>query len=270
MELKKTFLKYFKIFLHLQKIGLMSRTAYRANFFIIIFAVLIQASFSLIFIKVVFGFLNNISGWNYYEALVIVATYLIVEGLMWVLFGQFNTIVKQIQQGELDGLIVRPIDTQFLVSVWRGDSEDIVRIITGLGVIVYALNNLNLTLTQITVNSFFYIFMLFNALVITYSLAVLFKTISIWTIEARAFFHLTDSFSRMSQYPTDIFYHKIVQTIATVIIPLFFMATVPAKILTRGFDLKIVLSSFIIAGVFFYISRKFFQFALTKYESASS
>jgi ABC-2 type transport system permease protein len=255
MELKK----YFKIFLHLKKIGIMNRMAYRVNFFIAIFAVGIQIMFSIVFIKVVFGSVNNMAGWSYYEALVVVATYLMIEGLMWSLFGQFNAIVSHIRQGKLDGLIIKPVDTQFLVSIWRGDPEDLTRVISGIGLITYALSNLNLTLGQIALNLFIYLFLFFNALVITYSLTVLVKTVSFWTVEGSAFFHITDSLSRMSQYPTDIFYHSIVRVLVSSIIPLAFMATVPAKVLARGFDLWLILGSFAVAGVFFVGSRKIFS-----------
>ena len=266
MELKK----YFKIFLHLKKIGIMNRMAYRVNFFIAIFAVGIQIMFSIVFIKVVFGSVNNMAGWSYYEALVVVATYLMIEGLMWSLFGQFNAIVSHIRQGKLDGLIIKPVDTQFLVSIWRGDPEDLTRVISGIGLIIYALSNLNLTFAQTAFNLLVYLFLFFNALVITYSISVFIKTVSFWTVEGSAFFHITDSFSRMSQYPTDIFYHSVVRVLASTIIPLTFMATVPAKVLARGFDLWLVIGSFVVTGIFFVGSRKFFQFALSKYSSASS
>jgi ABC-2 type transport system permease protein len=275
MEPKKegrtTFKKYFKIFLHLQKIGLMNRATYRVNFVILLFAVFLQMFFNLVFINVIFGFLDNIAGWTYHEALIIVATYMLIDGFLWIFTAHLASLVRHIKEGTLDGILVKPIDGQFLVSFWRGDIEDIVRISTGIFILVYALINLGATLgADLFLNIFLYLILLFNALIIGYSLSFFLKTVSFWVIEGRAFFHLSDTLFRISQYPTDIFYHSIVRILVSSIVPLAFMATVPAKILARGFDLWLIVGSFAVAGVFFVGSRKFFQFALKHYSSASS
>lgn len=262
--------KYFKIFLHLQKIGIMTRTAYKVNFLILSFAVFLQVFFSLFFVKIIFGFLDNIAGWGYFEALIVVATYMLVDGIMWNLFAHFSAITRHVRDGTLDGILVKPIDSQFLVSVWRGDLEDVVRIIAGIGVLVYAVNNLSISGIELVINSILYVFLVFNALVIVYSINVIFKSIVFWLIEGMAFYHLTDSFFRMAQYPSDIFFHKIVKTAVLTVFPLAFIATVPAKILAAGFNFWLVVGSFFVAGIFFIASRKFWLFALKNYSSASS
>lgn len=262
--------KYFKIFLHLQKIGIMSRTAYKVNFLILSIAVLLQVFFSLFFIKIIFGFLDNIAGWGYFEALIVVATYMLVDGLMWNLFAHFSAITRHVRNGTLDGILVKPIDSQFLVSVWRGDLEDAVRVVSSLGVLVYAVNNLGINGFELFVNSILYIFLVFNALIIVYSINVFVKSVVFWVVEGMAFYHLTDSLFRMTQYPSDIFFHKIAKVFTLTVIPLAFMATVPAKILARGFDAWLIIGSFVVAGIFFAASRKFWLFALKNYSSASS
>lgn len=268
---KTSIAKYFKIFLHLQKIGLMNRTTYRVNFVILMFAVFLQMFFNLIFVRVIFNFLDNVAGWNYYEALIIVATYMMVDGFLWIFTGNLSALVRHIREGTLDGVLVKPIDGQFLVSFWRGDIEDIVRIMSGVFILFYALFNLNIGLgAGLLINVLLYLVLLFNAIIIGYSLSLSLKLFSFWVIEGRAFFHLTDTLFRMTQYPTDIFYHSAVRVLASTIIPLAFMATVPAKILARGFDFWLMLGSFAVAGIFFFGSRKFWLYALKHYSSASS
>jgi len=262
--------KYFKVFLHLQKIGIMTRTAYKLNFFILSFAVFLQVFFSLFFIKIIFGFLDNIAGWGYFEALIVVATYMLVDGIMWNVFAHFSAITRHVRQGTLDGILVKPIDSQFLVSIWRGDLEDAVRVIASLGVLAYAVKNLGIGGFELIMNSALYLFLVVNAIVIVYSINVIVKSVVFWLVEGMAFYHLTDSLFRMSQYPSDIFFHKIVKGVTLTVIPLAFMATVPAKILARGFDFWLILGSFVVAGVFFITSRKFWLFALKHYSSASS
>lgn len=266
MELKK----YWIVFWRLKKIGLMNRAAYKANFYVLLFAVFLRTFFNLFFIKVIFSFINTIAGWGYFEALIIVGTINIIDGFMWVLFGNMKALPTHIINGTLDGILVRPIDSQFLVSSWRGDAEDIVRVITGMSIIIYALSNLNIMGMALIINLFLYGFMLLNAIVIIYSILLMIKIIVFWVVDGQSLFFMEEKILEMSQYPTDIFYHNIIKLLFSTLLPLAFMATVPAKILTTGFDLKLFIGSFLVAITFFILSRKLFKFGLSNYSSASS
>jgi ABC-2 type transport system permease protein len=123
---------------------------------------------------------------------------------------------------------------------------------------------------NLALNLFLYIILLFCAIIITYSLNVFLRSISFWTIEGEAFFGLSLALTRITQYPSDIFYNKAIKFIATFIVPLAFMATVPAKILAHGFDWKLISLSILLTIIFFFLSRRFFYFALRSYESGSS
>lgn len=261
--------KYLKIFFHLQKIGIMINMAYRWNFLLMILAVC-TTFFSVIFIKVLFGFLKNIAGWNYYEALLVVASYMIIDGLMWVTCAYVETIKRHIRQGTLDGLLLKPIDAQFLVSVWRGDTEDFTRLVMGSAILAYALRNLNLPGNELAINLFLYLILLVAGFVVAYSFNLIIKTFIFWTIEGGAAFNVGRDLVEAAKYPTDIFYHKFVKIIFTAIIPLAFMATVPAKILARGFDWRLMLGALFTATAFFTTARVFWKFALRRYSSASS
>lgn len=262
--------KYIGIMLYMQKIDLMNRMAYRVNFFVQVLTVGLQMVFSLIFVQVLFASNKSVVGWGFYEALLVVGTYMIVEGLMWTLCAYLSALDRNIRDGTLDGVLLRPVDTQFLISVWRGDVEDFVRIVSGIGVVIFSLKNLSFAPGELVINLFLYVCLVFCALVTTYGINVLLRSISFWTIEGGALFALSTAITRITQYPSDIFYGKAAKFITTFLVPLAFMATVPAKVLAYGFDWKLVLASFMVAGVFFFGSRRFFHFALRHYESGSS
>lgn len=262
--------KYLGIMVYMQKIDIMNRMAYRINFAIQVLTVGLQMIFSLIFIRVLFASNKTIVGWNFYEALLIVGTYMIIEGLMWGLCAYLNALNRNIREGTLDGILLRPVDTQFLISVWRGDAEDFTRIASGIGVIFYAISHLEFTVESLALNLILYICMVFCAFIITYSINVFLRSVSFWTIEGDTLFSVSMALTRITQYPSDIFYSKAVRFTATFIVPLAFMATVPAKILAHGFDWKLVLFAVFLATIFFLASRRFFHFALRHYESGSS
>lgn len=260
--------KYWIIFLQLQKINIMRRIAYPISFLIGVFAVFLTMFLSVLFINVNFSYINNLSGWTYYQVLAVVGSYMITEGLIWVFTGQLNSLNHHIEEGTLDGIILRPINSQFLVSFWRGDLEDITRIISGFSLVILAIKN------TIGFNIFYFllfILLLLNGLIMLYSFNLIIRCISFWIIDGSGLWIFMERITSNSQYPVDIYYHKLVRNILTFIIPLAFVSTVPAKILTNHFiDWKLIALSFSMMIIFFSLAIFFWRFSLKHYSSASS
>jgi ABC-2 type transport system permease protein len=73
----------------------------------------------------------------------------------------------------------------------------------------------------------------------------------------------------LGRFPVDI-YKQPLQGILTYLIPVGIMITLPAKALMGLVSLPGVLLSFVLGVVALHFSRRFWNFALTKYTSASS
>jgi ABC-2 type transport system permease protein len=262
--------KYAKIWKICLYGGLMRRLAFRFNFVLMVMGVFLQMVLVLIFIKVIFGFINNLAGWSFNQALMVVASYMLVEGLMWATCAYLGGISENIKQGTLDSLLVKPVGTQFLASVQRADPEDWARVVTAIIIFIYGFKNLGLSGFDLFINIIFYIVLIFSAYVIIYSITLIVKSISFWVIESGSLWFIIENINQMSKYPTDIFFHKIARIIFSTVIPLAFIATVPAKILIHGPRIDLIAYSFCLAFVFFIVSRKFWLFGLRHYSSASS
>ncbi|EKE19342.1 MAG: hypothetical protein ACD_9C00047G0006 [uncultured bacterium] len=260
--------KYFMIFLYFQKINIMKVMAYPSSFFISCIAVVLTMTLSILFINVNFSFVNSVSGWTYYQILGVVGSYMIVEGLMWLLFAQLNAINTHISEGTMDGVLLKPIDSQFLISIWRGDMEDVVRIIIGSVLIFISIINT----TGFNVWHFIlFLFLIINGTIMFYSLTIMIRAVSFWVIDGSGFWLLIERVSANSQYPVDIYYNKAVRGFFTFAVPLAFVATVPARILTnKELDWQLISLSFLMTLIFFFCSRYFWSFALNRYSSASS
>jgi len=263
------FKKFIKIWFIGLKISFMNRMAYKYNFFIMAVGVLAHMILTIIFVKVLFNFINNLVGWTYEQALLVVATYMMIEGLMWATCACLGGLTRNVNMGTLDIIITKPIDSQFLVSVWRGDPEDWMRVITALFIFSQCYKGINID-SYLFLNIIYYLILLFNAYIIVYSINLLVKTLVFWVIDSSALWTITENITRVSQYSTDIFFHKTVRFLFSTIIPLAFIATVPAKFLVKGFNLPLFLSSCFLAIIFFVTSRKFWLFGLKHYSSASS
>lgn len=267
-ELVYNLRKYFSIFLQLQKIGIMKMMAYPSSFFINLVAVSMVMLLSILFVQVNFGYINSIAGWSYYQVLAVVGCYMIVEGIMWVLFALLNAINAHIREGTLDGILLKPVDAQFLVSFWRGDAEDFVRIIVGIILIILAMKN---TIGFNLWHFILFLILLINGVIMIYSFDILVRSISFWVIDGSGLWLFIERVSGNAQYPTDIYYNKAVRSVFTFVIPLAFVATIPAKILTSiQIDWQFTILSFLMAVIFFFGARLFWKFSLKHYSSASS
>ncbi len=260
--------KYFSIFLQLQKINIMRRAAYPMAFTVGFGTVFLVMFFNIFFIKVSFGYIDSLAGWTFHQMLAVVGSYMIVEGLMWILFAQLNPINKHIIDGTMDGILLKPVDDQFLVSFWRGDSEDFARIVTGSVLVGIAIKN---TIGFDLVHFLLFCMLLFNGFLMFYSFNLALRSVSFWITEGSGLWILMERVIGNSQYPIDIYYHKVVRGILTFIVPLAFVATVPAKILTNiNIDWKFTALSFLMMFIFFFGARAFWKFSLKHYSSASS
>ena len=262
--------KYWRIVLVLQRNNFMTTAAYKQNFILMTVAVAIVMAFNIIFLKVIFGYINNIAGWNYYELLIVIGSVMVVEGILWIFGARMGALGQSIRQGTLDGLLVKPADTQFLISFWNCDHEDVPRVMIGGLLVYYGVSSLNLDIQTALINLFFYLILLINAVVVAYSLTLILKTMYFWTIVDYSLHSLIEAISQISKYPTDIFTSFYLRSLFTILLPLAFIATVPAKVLARGFDWWLVLGSCAMAIIFFTFSRKLWLFALKHYQSASS
>ncbi|MEI7497755.1 MAG: ABC-2 family transporter protein [Candidatus Falkowbacteria bacterium] len=249
---------------------LMYRLTHRFSFFLTVVGIFLQMAITVVFFKAIYGFTVQISGWQYHEALIVVASYMIIEGFMWATVGYLNGVSEAIFEGKLDQFLVKPIDAQFLASVNRADPEDWARVVTALYLLFQVVPMLHLTLLQAFINGALYLVLLFAGFSIIYSFALIIRSIGFWTTDAFGIWALIDNTLTAARFPTDIFSNKAVRIFFSTIVPLTFLATVPAKVLIHGLNFQLIISAILVALVFFLLSRKFWLFGLSRYTSSSS
>lgn len=262
--------RIFRIWLLALKNRFMERMVYRFNFLLMTVAVVTQMLLTLAFVRVIYSYINNLSGWNYNQALLVVASYMVVEGLLWATCSYLMAIVVQVRAGTLDILMVKPMDTQILVSIMQGDPEDWARVVTALAIFIYVLPGLHLSGFTLAYNLIFYLYLIVCAYLIIYSITLAIRSLSFWLVESSNLFYISESITRMSQYPTDIFFQKFLRIFFSTVIPIAFIATVPAKVFIFGPDWRLLLGATFLAILFFGASRQFWKYALNNYTSASS
>lgn len=241
---------------------------YRGNFFFGCTLTIFESVISFLIITIIYSHIRSISGWSYEDTLVLTGINMLSISFGWLFYrGGLSDLDRVVNRGDFDWMLVKPIDTQFLSTVNRIDIEDGSRSLVGFAIIVYGMTGTKL----------FDVWYLFPLCIITflcgqvvlYAVFLIFKTVTFKSIQGWATNGIAHRFQQLAQYPTDI-YKGIVRVIYTYMLPLIFVATVPAKILTGKFTWQLCAGSLIAAILSFIISRTIWKFAVKKYSSASS
>ena len=267
----RTFLsmqKYFKIYSQFFRVNLLKSLAYRGNFILGLILVIFESMTTLLTIKIVFSHLHSIENWSYSDMLVLSGTFMITNALAWLLFKSgINNLDRLINQGQLDGYLVKPVDTQFLITVYDIDIEDAARSFVGIALLAIGLRGVGIAETLLRLPT--YIFLLLLGQIIIYSISLSIKTISFKSIQGWATNAISWRFHDLARYPTDI-YRGIMRIIYTFVFPLAFIATVPSKALLGRVSPLLFVGAILAAGFTFAISRLIWKWALKTYSSASS
>lgn len=260
--------KYWRLYKMFFKINVMKDLAYRGNFLVGIILVSFESLIVIMLVKIIFSYVGNIAGWYFDDMLVLSGIYMFTISLAWLTYkGGIVDLDQVINRGDMDWMIVKPIDTQFISTFHRIDLEDGARSLVGIVVIVIGLQNSEIFKTLLSLPLFLITFL--AGQVVLYSFHLLLKTISFKSIQGWATNSIPWRFNELAQYPTDI-YRGIMRVLYLYILPLAFVATVPAKALTGKLSWQLLVGSIIAAILSFIISRLVWKRALKSYSSASS
>jgi ABC-2 type transport system permease protein len=176
-----------------------------------------------------------------------------------------NRIVRHVQEGTLDFVLLKPIHSQFWLSLHTLSPWGIPDLIFGLLIIAYAGIKLNLGIDKYLLT----IFPLSCGLVILYSLWFILGATSIWFVKIYNVTEVLRGFLEAGRYPITA-YPAAYRFFFTFVVPVAFLTTVPAQSMLGQIQFTWLLSAGLLAVVLLFISTQFWRFALRFYTSASS
>jgi ABC-2 type transport system permease protein len=259
---------------------------FRTNFIIECISSLSWIAMNLGFYLLVFQHASMIgpgTGWGRWEFFVFLATTWIVNSLVELLFmNNCEEFSELIRTGRLDFALLKPIDTQFLISLQRIEWSALPNLIMGfvlLGVSVAQLLQAEhpIQLTALTV--VLYVAYLGCGVVIMYSLMICLAATSIWLGRNQSLYDFWFYITNFSRYPMEIYggpYGRPLQIAFTYVLPVMLVINVPARLVAQPLGphdaatwwLAAITPGFALAS--FVLSRWVFVQALKSYRSASS
>jgi ABC-2 type transport system permease protein len=265
-------LRYLRLFGSLGRYALARELSFRGNFLVKLSVEVIWLGILLAFYRTVFARTRLIAGWNEPQYMFFVGCFFALSGLIETLFLEnCNEFAELVRTGDLDFLLLKPIDEQFLISCRKIDWATAPNVIMGAAIMVFSLANMNWHFDIIRVAAFLVTFACGTA--ICYSFMLVLTSISVWMVRNQSLMEMWWLFSSLARYPKEIFrgtWAQPVGTFFTFVLPILLVVTVPSEAMVRILDKGMIAFTLVATAGCVWASRWFFQYALRSYRSASS
>jgi ABC-2 type transport system permease protein len=263
-----TLAKYFRLTALMMKNCFIRELQFKANFIVRFFTELMWLVMQFIYIQVMYGQTGQIAGWNKWEMIVLMGTNYVIAQLFESLF--YDNCVRltdQIRQGDLDFNLVKPVNTQFLVSLRYTDYASIVNSSVGLGVILFALGKMGIGVSL--GGALLFAALVANGVIIYYSILFILSVWTFWIGRSNNLMELYWQFGQFSRYPGEI-YPWILRKLLMTLIPMLVVSNFPAEVLIHKLGSDLVYYGFALGALFLGLTILVWNRGLKRYRSASS
>jgi ABC-2 type transport system permease protein len=239
------------------------------------------------FYVLIFQYTDSIglnTGWGKFEFFAFLATTMIINSLVQTFFmPNCQEVSELIRTGGLDFALLKPIDTQFVISLQKVEWSSLSNFFAGLLLLVFSLVEMtsraeNPLVLQPLMVVLYPLFVLCGV-AIMYSLMIALAATSIWLGQNRSLYDFWFYLTNFSRYPMEIYqgpWGGPLRMLCTFVVPVLVVVNVPAQIIARPVspqgETPWALATFALfaTAACLLLSRWVFQSALRSYRSASS
>jgi ABC-2 type transport system permease protein len=278
---------YWKVFLTFARNSLVRDMTFRTNFVLQCVSSIGWTLMNVGFYLIIFQYtdvLGRDSGWDRDKFFLFIATTWFINSLVQAFFmpnaEEFSELIRT---GGLDFALLKPIDTQFLVSFRKVDWSALSNFFAGMVIAAVSLYALATRQTDPMIPSpislLLYVIFVVCGIAIMYSLMICLSATSIWLGRNQTLYNFWFYITNFSRYPMEMYnkgYGKPLYGLFTFVIPVLLVVNVPARLLAKPISPRTseewLLVGWCLVATLLSVraSRWVFKQALLSYRSASS
>jgi ABC-2 type transport system permease protein len=255
--------------------SLVREMAFRGNFVLEIVTRAFWFAAQLVLFDLIYRNVPTINGWSRYEFLAFLATGMIINTLIEAFFmpncANFSELIRT---GNLDFVLLKPIDTQFLISFEKLDLGTLSHLVLSGSLLAFSVIRLGSLLDVTAVG--LYLTLIVVSVAFFYSLIIMLASTSIWFGRNQGLYDFWFYITIFARYPREIYAGSpagdALRVGFTYVLPILLVVTVPAQTLIDKTLQPSWLTALMLAAtaVGLIVSRYVFQWSLRSYRSASS
>jgi len=263
------------VFLIFARNSLVRDMTFRSNFLIECVTSFSWMAMNLGYYLLIYQFTSSIADWSRHEFFIFLATTLFINSIVQALFmpncEEFSELIRT---GGLDFALLKPIDTQFLISLNKINWSSLANFI--FAVVLLGFSVWNLPVMPGVLQFLLYPFYVACGVAILYSLMISLAATSVWLGRNQTLYDFWFYITNFSRYPMEIYRGPVgspLQWVFTFIIPVLVVVNVPARLMAKPLDVQnwpLVAFGLLAAAGSLWASRWVFKRAMKSYRSASS
>lgn len=248
--------------------SLATAMAYRLDFLVSGAVSLWWMVWALVPLLVVYSSRDGVAGWSFPEAMLVLAWFTALRGLLEGLISpSLQRLVEGIRTGTLDFILLKPADSQFLVSTSQFSPYKVFDVAAAVAMAVWAFSRLGHGPSAADVGVS--MLLLVAAATVLYSIFILVGCAAFYVVRLDNLAYLFGSIFDAARWPLQVF-RGAWKLVFTFVIPLGVMTTYPAMALLGRLDSRTALAAIGGAIAFAVVSRVTWRRAIGAYTSASS
>ena len=283
-----TMIGYLKVFGIFARNSLVRDMTFRTNFVLQCISSLGWTAMNVGFYMILFQYTSSIgedSGWDQEKFFLFIATTWFINSIVQTFFmpnaEEFSELIRT---GGLDFVLLKPIDTQFLISFQRINWSSLSNFFAGFLIAGVSLYRLAFRPVDPMIPSFLscllYVVFVACGVVIMYSVMICLSATSIWLGRNQTLYNFWFYITNFSRYPMEMYKQGAGGTALygffTFVVPVLVVVNVPARLLAKPIDPRTNEEWFLVGWAVIatflsvWVSRWVFKRALLSYRSASS
>jgi ABC-2 type transport system permease protein len=274
---------YFRVLLTFVRNSLVRDMMFPANFVIETVSSIGWMVMNLAFYVLIFQHTSYIgpssdpgAAWDKYQFFVFLATTMFVNGLV-EMFLMLNAdeFSELIRTGNLDFALLKPIDTQFLVSLQRVDWSSLAGLGVASGLLAYSVPRLEGFQPSLWAYVLYPAYVVMGVLIF-YSIMIALAATSIWMGRNQSLYNFWFYVTNFSRYPMEIYRGPVgdwLRRLFTFVLPVLIVVNVPARLMAKPLRPEyayLALYAVLATVLSLTAARWVFNRALLSYRSASS
>lgn len=258
--------RYFKLYKKILSVALMRAAAYPQDVVLWMVVDAIWAVIGIGFFRIILFVIPEIAGWNFEELSVPLGILYLLNTFIWgFIWPNLRELPTDINKGNLDMFLIKPANSQFLISTRYISINLIASFASGLFLLWYGFQHNHIPALGIAVVPF----ALVSTILTSYSLWFMSVTMTFWFNRLLNIGMLYPHALDIARYPVAIF-NPLMRFVFTFIIPFALLGFLPAEVLLGKTSPILLILLPAVALSLLFLSHLFWNFSLKKYSSASS
>ena len=247
---------------------MLNELQYRTNLGLQLIQSLIALATSLVSIAFIFSKTTHLAGWGASQLLVVVGVYFLVGGLtQLVILPSLSRFMEDVRLGSLDFALLKPVDSQLLMSARQVEAWKIIDVLIGVGVIAVALVQTGVSLGPMRALAF--VLVLITGVIVVASFLMILATSAFWFVRVQNVLVIFQAMFEAGRWPITI-YPPWLQVSLTFLVPVGFAITVPAETLVGNLDWRLIGVAVALAVVMPALARWLWLRGIRLYAGASA